>query len=49
MLDHLGRKDLHDRIVAAIERVVASGKDRTPDLGGTAKTEELATAIWGEI
>jgi tartrate dehydrogenase/decarboxylase/D-malate dehydrogenase len=49
MLDHLGRKDLHDRIVAAIERVVASGKDRTPDLGGKAKTSELAEAIRGEI
>src|SRR5262249_53265870 len=34
MLDHLGRRDLHDRIVGAIERVVGSGKDRTPDLGG---------------
>ena len=32
MLDHLGHRDLHDRIVGAIERVVASGKDRTPDL-----------------
>jgi len=49
MLDHLGHRDLHDRIVGAIERVVASGKSRTPDLGGTAKTTELAGAIHGEI
>jgi tartrate dehydrogenase/decarboxylase/D-malate dehydrogenase len=49
MLDHLGRRDLHDRIVGAIERVVASGKSRTPDLGGTAKTTDLAEAIRGEI
>src|SRR3989442_7851821 len=49
MLDHLGHEPLHDRIVGAIERVVASGKDRTPDLGGTAKTTELASAITGEI
>jgi tartrate dehydrogenase/decarboxylase/D-malate dehydrogenase len=49
MLEHLGRRDLHDRIVSAIERVVADGTVRTPDLGGTANTEEMAAAIVGEI
>ena len=49
LLDHLGRRDLHDRIVSAIERVVASGKDRTPDLGGSATTKQLAKAITAEI
>jgi isocitrate/isopropylmalate dehydrogenase len=49
MLEHLGRTDLHDRIVGAIERVIASGKSRTPDLGGSAKTAELAEAIRREI
>ena len=49
MLDHLGRRDLHDRLLSAIERVVASGKSRTPDLGGSAKTQELANAIVSEI
>src|SRR3954464_4473607 len=45
MLDHLGHRDLHDRILGAIERVVASGKNRTPDLGGTATTKDVADAI----
>ena len=49
MLDHLGCRDLHDRIVGAIERVVASGKDRTPDLGGRGTTKRLADAIRHEI
>jgi tartrate dehydrogenase/decarboxylase/D-malate dehydrogenase len=49
MLDHLGRRDLHDRLLGAIERVVASGKVRTPDLGGKANTKEMADAISKEI
>jgi tartrate dehydrogenase/decarboxylase / D-malate dehydrogenase len=49
MLDHLGHRDLHDRILGAIERIVATGKIRTPDLGGNATTEEIAKAITGEI
>jgi tartrate dehydrogenase/decarboxylase/D-malate dehydrogenase len=49
MLDHLGRRDLHDAIVGAIERVVANGAVRTPDLGGTSTTRDVAAAIVGEI
>ena len=49
MLDHLGHRDIHDKVLGAIERVIASGKDRTPDLGGSAKTKQLADAIVGEI
>src|SRR5262245_10457780 len=49
MLDHLGRGDLHDRIVGAIERVVARGTCLTPDLGGRATTKEVASAIRSEI
>src|SRR3954454_16199543 len=49
MLDHLGRRDLHDNVLGAIERVVSTGKVRTPDLGGTATTKQVADAIVGEI
>jgi tartrate dehydrogenase/decarboxylase/D-malate dehydrogenase len=49
MLDHLGHKNLHDRLIAAIERVVAGGKVRTPDLGGTSKTADVAAALSAEI
>jgi len=49
MLDHLGHRELHDRIVGAIERVVKSGKDLTADLGGKATTKQLAAAIQSDI
>jgi tartrate dehydrogenase/decarboxylase/D-malate dehydrogenase len=49
MLDHLGRRDLHDKVLGAIERVVANGRYLTPDLGGKATTKEVAEAIRAEI
>jgi tartrate dehydrogenase/decarboxylase / D-malate dehydrogenase len=49
MLDHLGHRDLHDRILSAIERVVKSGRVRTPDLGGNTTTKQMTDAIVGEI
>jgi tartrate dehydrogenase/decarboxylase / D-malate dehydrogenase len=49
MLDHLGHRDVHDRMLGAVERVVGGGKIRTPDLGGKATTKELADAIVGEV
>ena len=45
MLDHLGHRDLHDVIVGALERVLAKGDVRTPDLGGRHGTAELAAAV----
>jgi tartrate dehydrogenase/decarboxylase/D-malate dehydrogenase len=44
MLDHLGHHDAHDAILEAIEDVTAHGP-RTPDMGGTATTEEVGKAV----
>jgi tartrate dehydrogenase/decarboxylase/D-malate dehydrogenase len=49
MLDHLGRRDLHDRIVGAIEHVVETGRVLTPDLGGRASTKDVQEAIRAEL
>ncbi|HSJ10584.1 MAG TPA: tartrate dehydrogenase [Longimicrobiales bacterium] len=49
MLDHLGLRDAHDHLVAAIEAVLADGRVRTPDLGGHAGTNEMAEAIAGQL
>jgi tartrate dehydrogenase/decarboxylase / D-malate dehydrogenase len=49
MLRHLGHHDVHDTILGAIDRVVSTGKVRTPDLGGASKTKDVADAIVGEI
>ncbi len=45
MLEHLGFIDAHDRMVRAIERVVGGDGPRTPDLGGTATTKDVAASI----
>ena len=47
MLEFLGHKAAHDAILATIEKVLApgSGAPRTPDIGGTAGTVDLAKAI----
>ena len=47
MLDFLGHRDAHDAIIRAIETVLdpGSGGPRTPDLGGSARTEDLGRAI----
>jgi tartrate dehydrogenase/decarboxylase/D-malate dehydrogenase len=45
MLDHLGLTAAHDRIIGAIEKVLAGGGPRTPDLGGKATTRDVTAAI----
>jgi tartrate dehydrogenase/decarboxylase/D-malate dehydrogenase len=49
MLDHLGHRDAHDAIVAAIEDVLRDGAALTPDMGGTADTKDLTAAILGAL
>jgi tartrate dehydrogenase/decarboxylase / D-malate dehydrogenase len=47
MLDFLGYRAAHDAVLAAIEKVLAPGdlRVRTPDLGGSASTNEAGQAI----
>ncbi len=47
MLEFLGHKAAHDAVLGAIETVLqpGSGGPRTPDLGGSAKTQDLGKAI----
>jgi tartrate dehydrogenase/decarboxylase/D-malate dehydrogenase len=45
MLDHLGERAAHDRILGAIERVLAEGQIKTPDLGGRATTKDMVAAV----
>jgi tartrate dehydrogenase/decarboxylase / D-malate dehydrogenase len=45
MLEHLGRPESAAALMRAIETVVAEGTVRTPDLGGTATTDEVGDAV----
>ncbi len=45
MLDHLGRPDLGDRLMAAVEDVLSLTPIRTPDFGGKSTTTEMTDAI----
>jgi tartrate dehydrogenase/decarboxylase/D-malate dehydrogenase len=48
LLDHLGHAQAGQAVVQAIERCLLDGP-RTPDLGGTAGTEDVGKAIAGAI
>jgi isocitrate dehydrogenase (NAD+) len=45
MLKHLGEQDAAARIAKAVETVLSEGKHLTYDLGGAAKSSEMAEAI----
>lgn len=48
MLDHLGEAEAADGVTAAADAVLRDGP-RTPDLGGTASTQEVAGAVLAAI
>jgi tartrate dehydrogenase/decarboxylase/D-malate dehydrogenase len=45
MLDHLGERRAHDRILQAIEGVLSDERVKTPDLGGKATTSDMTKAV----
>jgi len=49
MLRHVGEGEAADAIEGAIAKVLASGKARTPDIGGSSSTRDLGAAIEGVI
>jgi tartrate dehydrogenase/decarboxylase/D-malate dehydrogenase len=49
MLDHLGLPGAAQRMNAALESVLAEEKIRTPDLGGTSSTSEVASAVLSRV
>ena len=49
MLEHLGESRAAGELMAAIERVTQEGVALTPDLGGTARTDDVTEAVIGII
>ncbi len=49
MLEHLGLVDAAQQVEGAVAKVLAGGRVRTPDLGGTSKTSEITDAILSEL
>jgi isocitrate/isopropylmalate dehydrogenase len=44
MLEHLGEAEAARKVEESVAKVLASGFTLTPDLGGTAKTDEVGAA-----
>jgi 3-isopropylmalate dehydrogenase len=49
MLDYLGETDKAQQIEKAVEQVIAEGKIRTYDMGGSSSTSEMAQAVAAAI
>ncbi len=49
MLRHLGESESAERILAAVSAVLTAGTALTPDLGGSATTSEMISAVIGSL
>ncbi len=49
MLERLGQKERGLRLEAAVRRALASGRDLTPDLGGTGSTQSFTDRVIAEL
>jgi isocitrate/isopropylmalate dehydrogenase len=49
MLDHLGEEQAGREVEQAVAAVLADGRIRTPDLGGTSHTSEVTAAVIARI
>jgi tartrate dehydrogenase/decarboxylase/D-malate dehydrogenase len=49
MLQHLGEEEASQRVMKGLERVIAEQRVRTPDLGGTSTTDQVADAVISAI
>ena len=45
LLRHLGEVRPAERVEHAVDRVLEAGEHRTPDLGGSSTTDQVAQAI----
>ncbi len=49
MLQHIGQKAVAERVEQALHRVYREGRRLTPDVGGTATTQEFTSAVVGAL
>ena len=49
MLEFLGARRAAGRIRKAVGAVLAAGKVRTPDIGGSSRTRQVTAAILGAL
>jgi tartrate dehydrogenase/decarboxylase/D-malate dehydrogenase len=49
LLDHLGLAKSAAAVRSSVAAILKAGKPRTPDLGGTARTTEVADAVFKEL